>query len=105
MSNKNKVYKIEEAIMLLRDNKEIIFEIRSSKEKDIWREHMLLMCVQGFAGNYALQYFVKPKKGITPYKWKIEDYIPFSEKIEWYISPLTKTKVQNSINELGGLRE
>lgn len=94
-------YKIDKAIELIRKNKELVFEIRSLKEKDGWNEHMLLICVQGFTGNYGLQYFIKPREGITPYKWKIENFIPFSENIEWYISPLTKTDIQNSINEIG----
>ncbi|KEI90739.1 hypothetical protein N493_15135 [Clostridium botulinum B2 433] len=97
----DKFYKIEQAIELIRNNKELIFEIRNPKEKDVWYEHMLLICVQGITGNYGLQYFTKPKEGITPYKWKVENYIPFNEKIEWYISPLTKVKVQNSINDIG----
>lgn len=97
----DKPYKIEQAIEMLRENKELIFEIRSVKEKDGWYEHMLLLCVQGFTGNYGLQFFLKPKEHVTPYKWKIENYIPFSEKVEWYISLLTKTDVQNSINKIG----
>lgn len=97
----DKFYKIEQTIELLRNNKELVFEIRSSKEKDCWYEHMLLICVRGITGNYGLQFFLKPKEGVTPYKWKVEDYIPFSEKIEWYISPLTKTDIQNSINDIG----
>jgi hypothetical protein len=100
MSSDN-FYKIEEVIKMLRKNKELIFEIRSIKEKDNWYEHMLLLCVQGFTGNYGLQFFLKPKEHVTPYKWRVENYIPFSEEIEWYISPLTKTDVQNSINEIG----
>lgn len=97
----DKFYKIEQVIGLLRNNKNLIFEIRSLKEKDGWYEHMLLICVQGITGNYGMQFFLKPKEGITPYKWQVENYIPFSEKIEWYISPLTKTEVQNSINDIG----
>lgn len=96
-----KYYNIFEIMELVKDNKEFIFEIRSAKEKDGWYEHMLLLCVRGFTGNYGLQFFLKPKEGITPYKWRIENYIPLSEKIKWYISPLTKTDVQNSINEIG----
>ncbi|NFQ84160.1 hypothetical protein FDG04_02280 [Clostridium sporogenes] len=97
----DKFYTIDQVIGLLKNNKELIFEIRNNKEKDIWYEHMLLICVRGITGNYGIQYFIKPKEGITPYKWKIENYIPFSEKIEWYISPLTKAKVQNSIDDIG----
>ncbi|NFO72332.1 hypothetical protein FDC51_19770 [Clostridium botulinum] len=100
----DKSYKIEEIIPMLRKNKELIFEIRNPKDKENWYEHMLLICVQGFTGNYGLQFFLKPREGVTPYKWKIENYIPFSEKIEWYISTLTKAEVQESIDELGGLR-
>lgn len=96
-----KFYKIEEAIELFRNDKELIFEIRSDKEKDGWYEHMLLICVRGFTGNYGLQYFTKPTKGVTPYKWRLEDYIPFSEKIEWYVSPLTKKEIQSSMDEMG----
>ena len=97
----DKIYKIEQAIELLRNNKDLIFEIRSVKEKDDWYEHMLLMCVQGITGNYGLQFLLKPKEGITPYKWRTQNYIPFSESVEWYISPLTKLEVQNSIDEIG----
>lgn len=97
----DKSYKIEEAIQMLRNNTELIFEIRSLKEKDGWYKYMLLMCVQGITGNYGLQFFLKPVEGVTPYKWQVENYIPFSEKVEWYISSLTKTDVQNSINNIG----
>ena len=97
----DKFYKIDRAIELLRNNKDLIFEIRSVKEKDDWYEHMLLMCVQGFTGNYGLQFFTKPKEGITPYKWKIQNYIPFSDKVKWHISLLTKSEVQSSIEEMG----
>lgn len=103
--DKNKPYTIEEIIATFRDNKDLIFEIRSPKEKDGWYEHMLLICVQGFTGNYGLQYFVKPREGVSPYKWRIENFIPFSEKIEWYISSLTKEEVQNSIDEIGMLKK
>ncbi|NFM46563.1 hypothetical protein FDB72_10525 [Clostridium botulinum] len=98
----DKFYTIDQAIGLLRNNKELIFEIRGSKEKcNGWYEHMLLICVCGIYGHYSLHFWTKPKEGVTPYKWTCQDYIPFSENVKWYISPLTKSDVQNSINEIG----
>lgn len=47
----NKFYKIEQVLELLRTDKNLIFEIRSPKEKDGWYEHMLLICVRGFRDN------------------------------------------------------
>lgn len=102
--DKNKSYKIEEAISMLRENDELVFEIREEKEKDVWYEYMLLIRVYGITGNSALHYLTKPKEGVTPYRWRFYNYIPFSDKIEWYISSITKKDIQDSIDIIGDNR-
>lgn len=97
----DRAYTIFQAIELLKENKDLIFEIRDVKEKDGWYEHMLLICVQGMTGNYGLQFYLKLNETIKNCTWITENYIPFSEKIEWYISPLSREDIQNSINKIG----
>lgn len=97
MSN-DKFYTLEKAIQILRDNKEIIFEIR---EKNSFYESLLLICVKNMSGFYDLNFWTKPYKTMIPYKWTEQDYIPFSKNIKWYISQLTKKDVQKSIDEIG----
>lgn len=104
MSN-DKSYTIDEAIVLLRKNKDLIFEIRDEREKNYWYEHMLLMCTCNIYGVYSLQFYTKPRRGITPYKWMAMRYIPFSEKLKWYVSSLTKETVQKSIYKLEEIQD
>jgi hypothetical protein len=86
---------------LIKDNKELIFEIRDKKQKSDWFKHMLLICVIGISGGYYLKYYLKPSENCFNQKWEIATYIPLDEKIKWYISKLTKTDIENSINEVG----
>jgi len=97
----DKAYTIYEVMEIIKNNKDVIFEIRESKWKDNWYEHMLLISAYGFTGGCFLNYYIKPVEGVTPYKWKIEKGIPLSEDIKWYVSSLTKEEVQNSINKIG----
>ncbi|GAA0083379.1 hypothetical protein [Clostridium sp. CTA-6] len=99
----DKFYTIDQAMRLLRTNKELIFEIRHAEpeKKTHFYEHMLLICVKNINGYYDLNFWTTPRKGLIPYKWVCQDYIPFSSNVKWYISPLTKADVQNSINEIG----
>lgn len=94
-------YTIYEVMEIIKNNKDLVFEIRDSKWKDSWYEHMLLVSVYGFNGGYFLYYCLKPLKGITPYKWIIKQGIPLSENVKWYISLLTKDDIQKSINKIG----
>ena len=97
----DKYYTIFQAMELIKDNKELIFEIRDEKQKDGWFKHMLLICTIGLSGGYFLKYYLKPSEDCNNQKWEVADYIPLSEEIKWYISTLTKTDVQNSIDEVG----
>lgn len=94
-------YNIEEAISMLRKDPSLVFEIRDKGDKCSFSEHMFLICVKGITGNLGLQFFTKPKESVTPYIWKLENYIPFSDKIGWYISQQTKFDIQKSIDEIG----
>ncbi|MBZ9693290.1 hypothetical protein [Clostridium sp. M14] len=97
----DKSYTIFQVMELLKNNKELIFEIRNPKEKDGWYEHMLLMCVRGITGNYGLQFYLKLVDTVDNPTWITENYIPFSEKVEWYISTLTRKDIQKSIDKIG----
>ena len=94
----DKSFTIYQVMEMIKDNKDLIFEIRDVKEKDGWYEHMLLIPSIGItSNNYFLKYYVKFIDG----KWEVLPYIPLSKDVEWYISSLTKTDIQNSINKVG----
>lgn len=97
----DKSYTIFQVFELIKENKELIFEIRDSVEKDGWYEHMLLMPIKGITGNYGLQYYSKFVETVNNPTWIIDNYIPLSEKVKWYISPLTREDIQKSIDEIG----
>lgn len=94
-------YTIFQVMELIKDNKNLIFEIRVEKEKDGWYDHMLLIPVKGIGGNYGLQFYLKLVDTVDEPKWITENYIPLSEKVKWYISPLTREYIQKSIDEIG----
>ncbi|NFO86108.1 hypothetical protein FDC58_10545 [Clostridium botulinum] len=98
---KDKSHTIYEVMEIIKNNKDVIFEIRDSKWKQDWYEHMLLISVHGITGGCFLNYYIKPVNGVEPYKWRIEKGIPLSENIKWYVSSLTKDDIQSSINEIG----
>lgn len=97
----NKSYTIFQAMELIKDNKALIFEIRDIKEKNGWYDHMLLIPVKGAVGNYGLQFYLKLVDTVDEPKWITENYIPLSEKVQWYISSLTKEDIQKSIDKIG----
>lgn len=97
----DKAYTIYEVMELIKGNKELIFEIRDIKEKDGWYDHMLLIPVKGISGNYGLQFYLKLVNTVDEQKWITDNYIPLSEKVEWYISKLTRDDIQKSIDEIG----
>lgn len=97
----DKAYTIYEVMELIKDNKELIFEIRDVKEKDGWYDHMLLIPVKGIAGNYGLQFYLKSVDTVDDPKWITDNYIPLSEKVKWYISKLTRDDIQKSIDTIG----
>lgn len=94
----DKAYTIYEVMEIIKENKELIFEIRKENE---YFKNMLLICSIGLSGAYFLKYYQKPKDNWSDKRWELADYIPLSEEIKWYISKFTKTDVQNSIDEYG----
>lgn len=97
----DKSYTIFQVMELIKDNKKLIFEIRNPKEKDGWYEHMLLIPVKGISGNYGLQFYLKLVDTVNEPKWITENYIPLSEKVQWYVSELTRDDIQKSIDKIG----
>ncbi|WP_455793403.1 hypothetical protein [Clostridium butyricum] len=97
----DKSYTIYEVMELIKDNKEVIFEIRDVKEKDGWYDHMLLIPVKGITGNYGLQFYLKLVDTVDDPKWITDNYIPLSENVKWYISKLTRDDIQKSIDTIG----
>lgn len=97
----DKSYTIYEVMELIKDNKEVIFEIRDVKEKDGWYDHMLLIPVKIITGNYGLQFYLKLVDTVDDPKWIIDNYIPLSENVKWYISKLTRDDIQKSIDTIG----
>lgn len=94
----DKSYTIYQVMEIIKNNKELIFEIRDEKEKDGWYDYMILIpCIGVTSNNYFLKYYVHYKED----EWEVYPYIPLSEKIEWYISPFSKKDIEKSIKIYG----
>lgn len=94
----NGPYTIFEVMELIKDNKELIFELRSYSHK---HDHRILACEPISPDNYFLRYFLKPQDVWIDNKWIVAAYIPLSTKLEWYISKLTKEELQKSFDTYG----
>lgn len=54
----DKAYTIYEVMEVIKENKELIFEIREDNE---FSKYMVLICCTGLSGAYFLRYYQKPK--------------------------------------------